>query len=178
MGLLDKFKAPTKLIASFIVGIVCGKIILAQYEAVSFKPWEWSKPPVVLNCYGPNLRLTYIEKSVQYWEDLGEKILFIEDTPIKSLCKNRYKITPGFIKIYMGSDASFNSDATLAFTTRKAGTTTGILGANIILRPGSFTIKNLLTHEFGHAFGYTHVKENGHIMHPVTERMSDKFWIP
>ena len=152
--------------------------MLAQYEAVSFKPWEWNKPPVVLNCYGPMLRPSYINKSVEYWKALGERILFIEHTPIKSLCKNKYKITPGFIKIYMGNDSSFNSVATLAFTTRKASTTTGILGANIVLRPGSYAIKNLLTHEFGHAFGYTHVKEPGHIMHPVTERMSDKFWIP
>ena len=54
----------------------------------------------------------------------------------------------------------------------------GILGANIIIRPGTYTIKNLLTHEFGHAFGYTHVNEPEHIMHPVTEIMGDKFWIP
>ena len=83
-----------------------------------------------------------------------------------------------FIKIYQGSDASFNSESTLALTKRKASTTTGILGANIIIRPGTYAIKNLLTHEFGHAFGYTHVEKTGHIMHPVTERMGDKFWIP
>ena len=105
-------------------------------------------------------------------------MLFIVDNPIKSLCRKRHEITPGFIKIYQGSDASFSSEATLAFTKRKASTTTGILGANIIIRPGTYTIKNLLTHEFGHAFGYTHVKELGHIMHPVTEKMGDKFWIP
>ena len=178
MGLLNKFKVPLKLFASFIVGILCGKILLAQYEAITFKPWEWKKPPVVLNCYGTMLRPVYIKNSVNFWEALGEKILFIENTPIKSLCRNKYDITPGFIKIYQGSDASFNNESTMAFTRRKAGSTTGLIGANIILRPGSYTIKNLLTHEFGHAFGYTHVNEPGHIMHPVTEVMGDKFWIP
>jgi hypothetical protein len=178
MGLLEQLKVPAKIVLSFIFGILCGKLLITQYEAVTFKPWVWSKPPVVLNCYGQMLRPTYIEKSVQYWEALGEKVLFIEYTPIHKLCKHRHKITPGFIKIYQGSDASFNSETTLAFTKRKASTTTGILGANIILRPGTYTIKNLLTHEFGHAFGYTHVKEIGHIMHPVTEKMGDKFWIP
>ncbi len=178
MGMLEALKTPTKIVLSFIFGILCGKLLITQYEAVSFKPWEWNKPPVVLNCYGPMLRSVYIEKSVQYWENLGEFVLFIVDDPIRSLCRKRHEITPGFIKIYQGSDASFNSEATLAFTKRKASTTTGILGANIVIRPGTYTIKNLLTHEFGHAFGYTHVKELGHIMHPVTEKMGDKFWIP
>ena len=178
MGLLKKFKTPLKLIASFIIGLVCGKLLLVQYEAVTFKPWSWEKPPVILNCYGPMLRPIYIEKSVEFWQDLGEDILFIENTPIKRLCRKRYEITPGFIKIYQGTDASFNNSSTMAFTKRKASTTTGLVGANIIIRPGSYTIKNLLTHEFGHAFGYTHVNEPGHIMHPVTEIMGDKFWIP
>ena len=178
MGMLEKLKIPGKIVLSFIFGMLCGKFLLTQYEAISFKPWEWSKPPVVLNCYGPMLRPVYIEKSVKYWQELGEKILFIEHKSIHRLCKNKHKITPGFIKIYQGNDISFNSEATLAFTKRKASTTTGILGANIIIRPGTYTIKNLLTHEFGHAFGYTHVEKPGHIMHPVTERMGDKFWIP
>jgi hypothetical protein len=178
MGLLNNLKPSAKLILSFIFGIVCGKLLLVQYEAVSFKPWSWQKPPVVLNCYGPKLRQSYIEKSIDYWEDLGERILFIENKPIRELCKHRYEITPGFIKIYQGSDISFNSESTLAYTKRKAGSVTGLVGANIVLRPGSYTIKNLLTHEFGHAFGYTHVDQPGHIMHPVTEVMGDKFWIP
>ena len=178
MGMLEKLKTPTKIVLSFIFGLLCGKILLTQYESMTFKPWAWNEPPVVLNCYGPRLQPAYIEKSVKYWENLGESVLFIVDNPIKSLSRKRHEITSGFIKIYQGSDASFSSEATLAFTKRKASTTTGILGANIIIRPGTYTIKNLLTHEFGHAFGYTHVKDLGHIMHPVTEKMGDKFWIP
>ena len=143
MGLLKKFKTPLKLIFSFIIGILCGKMLLVKYEAVTFKPWSWNKPPVVLNCYGPMLRPVYIEKSVKFWQDLGEKILFIENTPIKSLCRKRHEMTPGFIKIYQGTDTSFNSEATMAYTKRKASTTTGLVSANIIIRPGSYTIKNL-----------------------------------
>ena len=33
-------------------------------------------------------------------------------------------------------------------------------------------------HELGHAFGYTHVELEGHIMHPSFNMMSGKFWIP
>ena len=125
MGMLKKFETPFKLIASFIIGLICGKLLLVQYEASTFKPWEWQKPPVVLNCYGPMLRPGYIERSVQYWEDLGEKVLFVEYVPISKLCEDKYEITPGFIKIYQGSDLSFNSESTLAFTKRKASTMTG-----------------------------------------------------
>lgn len=178
MGVLENLKTPAKIVLSFIFGIMCGKLLLIQYESVSFKPWSWSKSPVILNCYGPSLRESYIKKSVAYWENLGERVLFIEDKPIDKLCRNKYKITPGFIKIYQGNEASFSSESTMAFTNRKSSTLTGILGANIVIRPGSYTIKNLLTHEMGHAFGYTHVNERGHIMHPVTEYMGDKFWIP
>ena len=78
MGLLEKLKTPAKIVLSFIFGILCGKLLLTQYETVTFKPWSWEKPPVVLNCYGPMLRPAYIERSVQYWEDLGEKVLFVE----------------------------------------------------------------------------------------------------
>ena len=93
MGMLEKLKTPAKIVLSFIFGILCGKLLITQYEAVTFKPWMWNKPPVVLNCYGQMLRPAYIEKSVQYWEELGEKILFIENTPIRKLCKNKHKIT-------------------------------------------------------------------------------------
>ena len=74
MGLLEQLKTPTKLVISFIVGILCGKLLLVQYEAVTFKPWGWDKPPVVLNCYGSMLRPSYIEKSVKFWQDLGEDV--------------------------------------------------------------------------------------------------------
>ena len=182
MGLLrslaNKIGSPGILIISFLAGMFCGKLIVMHYETTSFKPWEWVNPPVILNCYGPMLRPSYINKSVSYWQALGERILFIEYTPVKKICRNKHKITPGFIKIYQASDAAFNSSSTMAYTIRKAGSVTGIIGANILIRPGTYTIKNLLTHELGHAFGYTHVKEPGHIMHPITEHMGDKFWIP
>jgi len=182
MGLLrrivNKLGIPITLILSFLFGMCSGKLLIIQYEGMSFKPWEWTKPPVVLNCYGHMLRPAYINKSITYWQALGERILFVEYTPVRKLCRNKYKITPGFIKIYQATDVAFNSDSTMAYTIRKASTTTGIVGANILLRPGTYTIKNLLTHELGHAFGYTHVNEPGHIMHPVTEHMGDKFWIP
>jgi predicted Zn-dependent protease len=37
---------------------------------------------------------------------------------------------------------------------------------------------NVMIHEVGHAMGYNHVSLDGHIMHPLWDKMTDKFWIP
>jgi hypothetical protein len=176
--LIDKTGIYTTLAISFLTGLFFGKLIVLHYETTTFKPWEWQNPPVILNCYGPMLRPVYINKAVSYWQDKGERILLIEHETISRLCKNKYKISPGFIKIYQANNLSFTSNKILAYTIRKASSPTGIIGANILIRSGTYTIKHLLTHELGHAFGYTHVQQPGHIMHPITEQMSDKFWIP
>ena len=182
MGLLklipDSLKILTIAFLCFTAGVGLGKEIIHQYEGQTFKPWGWQKPPLVLNCYGERLSPNYIDKSVDYWIMKGEEILFVEHKPIKSLCKKRNIIANGVIKIYEGKDITFDSESTLGLTKRKASITTGMVGANIYIRSGHYTIKNLLTHEMGHALGYTHVNIRGHIMHPLTELMGDKFWIP
>ena len=53
-----------------------------------------------------------------------------------------------------------------------------IVAATIYFDSGSYRITNVFEHEIGHALGYNHVEEEGHIMHPLWEKMSPKFWIP
>ena len=173
-----KLRISLLLIFSCLLGISIGNLLIMQYETNTFKPWEWKKPPMIINCYGERLLPNYIDKSVDFWITKGENILFVEHKPIKSLCKKRNTIANGVIKIYEGKDITFDSESTLGLTKRKASITTGMVGANIYIRSGHYTIKNLLTHEMGHALGYTHVNIRGHIMHPLTELMGDKFWIP
>lgn len=173
-----KLRISILLIISCLFGISIGNLLIVQYEANTFKPWEWKKPPMIINCYGERLSPNYINKSVDFWVMKGENILFVEYEPIKSLCTKRNTISNGVIKIYEGKDITFDSHKTLGLTKRKASITTGMVGANIYIRSGHYTIKNLLTHEMGHALGYTHVNIRGHIMHPITELMDDKFWIP
>ena len=177
---LDKIKIFILCSLSLVFGISIGREVLFEYESITLKPWEWKNPPMVLNCYGEELHEAYIEIAVAFWMVKGEKILFIENNPPKSLCRKYSKLERGIIKIYKANDSFFDSTRTQALTKRKSGLTSGLLGANIYIREGRYTIPYLLAHELGHAFGYTHVssKDLGHIMNPVTERMGDKFWIP
>lgn len=177
---LDKIKIFALCSLSLIFGISIGREVLVDYESSTLKPWEWKNPPMVLNCYGEDLHEAYIEIAVAFWMVKGEKILFIENNPPKSLCRKYHRLERGVIKIYKAEDSFFDSDRTQALTRRKASLTTGLLGANIYIRAGRYTVPYLLAHELGHAFGYTHVKAGdlGHIMNPITERMGPKYWVP
>jgi hypothetical protein len=53
-----------------------------------------------------------------------------------------------------------------------------IVAANVYFDSGTFKISNVFVHELGHALGYNHVEVDGHIMHPLWEKMTPKFWIP
>ena len=53
-----------------------------------------------------------------------------------------------------------------------------IVSAVIEFDVGTYRIDNVFEHELGHALGYGHVEIEGHIMHPLWEKMSPKFWIP
>ena len=176
----DKFKLLVLCSLSLIFGISVGREILIDYESKSLKPFEWKKPPMILNCYGEQLHEAYIEIAVAFWMVKGERVLFIENKPPKSLCRKYHRLDKGVIKIYKADNSFFDSDRTQALTRRKASLTGGLYGANIYVRTGRYTVPYLLAHELGHAFGYTHVDASdvGHIMNPITERMGPKYWVP
>jgi len=166
------FKIFLLIILSFTLGMLTGSLIKVIYESKSFKPYEWKNPPVVANCYGDDFSEEQMNRAIKYWERKGHSIAFYEHKPPDSICKRKW--TNGFIIIR--KDNSLR-DPTLAETKRMTRGST-ISGAIINYRPGSQNLSLINEHELGHALGFSHVNEDGHIMHPIFHKMSEKFWVP
>ncbi len=163
------------LFFSFAAGFIVGKYGIAYYESSAFKPWSWFHPPAIVNCYGNDLELVYMARGADYWIANGEEISFVEATYIENVCKHDH--IDGFILLKKAKRGQL-SDGTLAITERKASIVRGMVSATIYFQPGAFKIDYIVEHELGHAFGYTHVDIEGHIMHPNFNMMSEKFWMP
>ena len=153
------------------MGILLGTSAVTHYESVSFKPWKWSEPPIVVNCYGNDLSQLHIVEAVHYWTMKGHKFSYIEQNPTKELCE--LDQVRGLIMI---KKKNLPHD-TLGEAKRKVYMF-NISSAVIYFNSGTFRINNVFKHEMGHALGYNHVELEGHIMHPIWEKMTNKFWIP
>lgn len=159
-------------LVSFFVGLAIGGAIIISYEANTVKPWSWASPPIIVNCYGKELNNLYIIPGVEFWTLRGEDIGFIEDNPLDSVCDN--DLLDGFILL---KKETIKDSKTLAYTRRR--TSFGeIRAATIYFNPGVYRMDMIIEHELGHALGYSHVKEVGHIMYPDYDGMGLKFWIP
>ena len=156
---------------SFLIGVIVGTLAIFAYESIVFKPFEWKYPPIILNCYGKDLNETYITSAVHYWTIRNHKFSYIENNPPKHLCKANH--IQGFI-IIKNKNLPHN---TLGVTQRKIFMG-NIVAATIYFDSGTFKITNVFEHEIGHALGYNHIEVEGHIMHPLWEKMGPKFWIP
>ena len=109
---------------------------------------------------------------MEYWSAKGHEVAFIEHKPIRELCKNDH--LDGFIML---KKRTFHDGGTLALTKRKV-MLGKIRAATIYFNPGSYRLDHVIEHELGHAFGYTHLPEPGHIMHPDYDKMGPGFWVP
>jgi len=158
-------------IISFLIGLIFGTLMIVAYESVSFKPWQWKYPPIVLNCYGDDMNESYISSAVHYWTIRDHNFAYIENNPPRHMCKADH--IQGFIIIKQKRLPT----NTLGVTQRKIFLG-NIVAATIYFDSGSYRITNVFEHEIGHALGYNHLEEEGHIMHPLWEKMSPKFWIP
>lgn len=164
------------LLGLFIIGFGSGTLIRVAYELNVLKAYEWpaDNAPIILNCYGSDFSELQMIRAIDYWTLRGHSISFYEHNPPQEVCeqKNLY----GFIILRKAQRYEL-SDATLASTT-KGTSGLNILYAEIVYQPGSQNLDLINEHELGHALGYGHIEELGHIMHPEYGKMGRKFWMP
>jgi hypothetical protein len=82
----------------------------------------------------------------------------------------------GFIVIRKAKIFQLSPD-TLASTKRYTSLNV-IKGVEIYYRPRSQDLDLINEHELGHALGFVHVEQEGHVMHPLYHKMGSDFWIP
>ena len=65
----------------------------------------------------------------------------------------------------------FQNDNRVAETyTRMAKRSKQLIAARIELSEKAYTRNRILTHEIGHALGWTHTEQQGHLMNPIYQR--------
>ena len=160
----------------FCVGFGIGLLLQIAYELNVLKAYDWpeNSPPIIINCYGDDFSELQMTRAIGYWTLRGHDIAFYERNPPQQVCE--MKELHGFIIL---RKAKFNqlADATLA-STSKGTAGLKIKWAEITYQPGSQNLDLINEHELGHALGYGHVEELGHIMHPEYNKMGTTFWLP
>ena len=126
-------------------------------------------------CYGEDFSEAQFIRAIHYWTIRGHQIGFYEHNPPDSICISDGHLE-GFIILKKAHPHDLKS-STLAVTKRWTSFSQ-MKGAIISYRAGTQNLSWINEHELGHALGYAHVEEDGHIMHPQHHKMTGKFWIP
>ena len=160
---------------SLAIGFISGIGIKTFYEVKTFKPYEWPKsdPPAIFNCYGKEFSELQMKRAIEYWAIRGYKVGFYEHNPPDSVCEQTWMRG----SIILRKVRRLSPPGTIA-ATRRYTTGTIIKGAEIRYTPGSHNLDLINEHELGHALGFGHVEEKGHVMHPEYHKMGRDFWVP
>ena len=170
-----KWRITAILTATLAIGFFIGIGIKFLYESRTFKPYEWDRPPIIANCYGDDFSEAQMVRAIHYWTIRGHHIGFYEHNPPQSICDSKEMIH-GFI--ILRKARRFEMDVTTLANTKRMTSVFIIKAVEIRYRPGSQNLTLINEHELGHAFGYAHVEIEGHVMHPIFDKMGPKFWIP
>jgi hypothetical protein len=176
MGKSKRIKNLLFACLALLIGFSSGIGIKMGYEVTSFHPFSWpsNSDPIILNCYGDDFSELQLLRAIDFWAAKGHRIAYYEINPPDEVCE--MESLTGFI-ILRKANVSHLDSATLASTTRTTTFAT-LIGATIAFNPGSQNLDLIIEHELGHAFGYGHVQIENHIMHPMYDRMGNRFWIP
>ncbi len=171
--MISDLSAFWRILLSLTVGFTLGISIKTIYNLTAKQPCYWNNDPVLINCAGNDINESTIQRAVKFWKEKGEHVYFYEYKGVDSICKD-VKPLDGFIIIKTQTTETMKQNV-LASTSRRSRL--GVVQSAIItFKPGRHNFLLLLEHELGHAFGYSHTKVQGHVMHPYYDMMGDKFW--
>ena len=159
------------ILAAGILGFALGILGKLTYENSSVHAYQWKNPPIIVNCYGPDFNEAAMTRAIHYWTIRGYPIGFYVHEPPKGTCEHEWLL--GMIILRKAPFWKLSPD-TLA-STRRYTSIDEMRGAVIVYRARSFNLELLNEHEIGHALGMTHVEREGHIMHPIYEKMGELF---
>ena len=159
------------ILLSLTLGFLTGLGIKHTYEANTFQPYAWTSPPIVINCYGEDFSKLQMVRALEYWALRGYSTAFYEHAPTPEVCENEW--LEGFIMLKKQRSLP---EPTLA-STKRWTSLNKMKGAVIYYKPGTFNLYLINEHELGHAFGFQHVDQPGHIMHPMFQKMGRDFSI-
>ena len=135
----------------------------ASYEGMLPRIGHWKYTPTVILCQGAPADVASVERAVRWWADRGYPFfstVSTEDAPGE--CRAEFPV--GFITIKVGHQQMFTDGDDLAETHFDVDDETReITWAKVYLR--GRPLERVVEHELGHALGFIHTQERGHLMH-------------
>jgi hypothetical protein len=152
-----------KAITSFLFFLFVACVFSAGKHAKTLPTYVWDIPPSIVNCIDKEVMDPKLfDDAVKFWEDHGHTFLFKENY-LGDICESEYPY--GFIIIKISYDLNFYI---LGQTEKIYQKSTSEMKGSIIHLNYFYIYDGLiLTHEIGHALGYKHVDQIGHIMNPM-----------
>ena len=152
-----------KTIGSFLFFLFIACIFSAGKHAKSVPTYVWDMPPSIVNCIDKkDMNPGIFDNAVKFWEDHGHVFLFKENYK-GDICESEYPY--GFIIVKISYNLNYYVLGKTEKIYRKS--TSKMKGSIIHLNYFYINDGLILTHEIGHALGYDHVNELGHIMNPM-----------
>jgi hypothetical protein len=161
------------LLLAFVIGFIVGYGTKKYYYSSKFLVGKWEQDPIVVICPSSRVNVYRVMDAIDWWKDKGYNINNYHYDIDNTICsKGRFIQGVIFIR-----DKKEIGENILAETSRFM-MIFEIVSAEINFPDSNRYLPRLLEHELGHALGFGHVEEQGHIMHPILEMTGENFWIP
>ncbi len=145
----------------FLLALALGGHLHAAEPVAVSSFSSWKAPVAVYLAPDAPVKENELRAAIAVWQGLGHSIHLGYDYPEDGFPE-------GHPSIVVHNGDAIEDDALAAETLAShVGTPSRILYASVHMRPdlGANTVK-ILAHELGHALGYYHLPEPGHLMHP------------